>query len=369
MGEVEHRLAELGSAIAGADAPDREAIAEARKRVLEGTAPRRRPRMAPVAGLAAAAALLLAVGAWIAWPSAEPVLQHTVDERPGTPGRWLAANDAPVSVAFDDGTAIVLAPQARARVEHVDAHGAQIRLEAGRLDVDVVHRAEASWEVSAGPYVVHVVGTAFEVRWDAGTEQLEVRMREGVVRVRGGALEQAHTVRAGWTLRAAPDHVSVSRSQPPTPSVSGAPEAAPTEPVPAETDEPVVDRTPSPTPEPPLTNDELYARADELRFAGRRADAERVLQRLRARGERGRTAFLLGRLSVERQRRNDARRWFAAYLREEPNGALAESALGRLMEIEEQLDPEAARRSATTYLARYPRGAHAPLARRLSASR
>ncbi len=53
-------------------------------------------------------------------------------------------------------------------------------------------------------------------------------------------------------------------------------------------------------------------------------------------------------------------------MREEPNGALVEPALGRLMELERR-NPPAASAVARRYLERFPHGAYAPLARSLLA--
>jgi TolA-binding protein len=79
-------------------------------------------------------------------------------------------------------------------------------------------------------------------------------------------------------------------------------------------------------------------------------------------------AFELGRLAFDEARAYDeARRWFAAYVGERPRGALAQEALGRLVEAHQRAgDRAAARDAARTYLARFPDGPHARLAAELS---
>ena len=63
----------------------------------------------------------------------------------------------------------------------------------------------------------------------------------------------------------------------------------------------------------------------------------------------------------------DARRAFNAYLAERPEGPLAQEAMGRLLELERELDRAAAARLATRYLQRFPDGPHSALARSLAA--
>jgi hypothetical protein len=110
---------------------------------------------------------------------------------------------------------------------------------------------------------------------------------------------------------------------------------------------------------------ELLALADAARFAGSPARAREALLAARTRfGVRGRTAFLIGKIAADQQRSaGEAASWFETYLREEPGGPLAEQALGRLLEIRRRGDANAARTLAERYLAKYPRGAYAALAR------
>ncbi len=78
---------------------------------------------------------------------------------------------------------------------------------------------------------------------------------------------------------------------------------------------------------------------------------------------RGQSALLLGKIAADQQGSpGDAIDWFETYLREEPGGPLAEEALGRILELSA---PDAARGAAARYLARYPDGSRAALARSL----
>ena len=80
-------------------------------------------------------------------------------------------------LAFSDGTDIHIMPQARARVVDVGRRGARLMLEEGRAHVHVAHRPGADWQVQAGPFVIHVHGTAFFVEWNAKQARLDVRWR------------------------------------------------------------------------------------------------------------------------------------------------------------------------------------------------
>jgi hypothetical protein len=111
----------------------------------------------------------------------------------------------------------------------------------------------------------------------------------------------------------------------------------------------------------------LLELADEARFAGSPARARQALVRARELGAKGRSAFLLGKIAADDEKAPaDAATWFQLYLDESPSGGLAEQAMGRIVEIEEKLGHrEEARKSAQSYLQRYPGGAYETLARRV----
>ena len=115
------------------------------------------------------------------------------------------------------------------------------------------------------------------------------------------------------------------------------------------------------------TASDLLLLADAARFAGRPDRAREALLAARSRpGPRGATAFLLGKIADDQAGASaEAITWFETYLREAPSGALADQALGRILELERRRDPAAAREIAARYLAKYPGGAYAPLARSL----
>ena len=81
-------------------------------------------------------------------------------------------------------------------------HGARLRVEEGAAHFSVMHLPHAAWSVEAGPYVVEVTGTVFDVRWSSADEVVEVRLQSGSVRVSGPMLTEHATLRPGQHLTA-----------------------------------------------------------------------------------------------------------------------------------------------------------------------
>jgi transmembrane sensor len=231
-----------------------------------------------------------------------------------------------------------------------------------------------------GPFEVRVTGTTFDAAWDPLADTFELTMLEGRVVVTGPNIPPDHAVIAG-------EHLVVSVRglvTPPPPSApeGGVPvgEAPPPVPViPARTAwkelaargryrdafaaaeaagiGPEMERAPA---------SDLLLLADAARFSGSPGRAREALLLARRRfGVRGQSAFLLGKIAADQQGSpGDAVGWFETYLREEPGGPLAEEALGRTVDLTPRSSPEAGR-AAARYLARYPDGSRAALARSL----
>jgi len=103
-------------------------------------------------------------------------------------------------LTFSDGTRIRLAPGAKLSVAAPGARGARLRLQDGEAHFEVMHLPHAAWAVEAGPYVVDVTGTVFDVRWSAADEVAEVHLRSGSVRVSGPLLAEHATLHPGQSL-------------------------------------------------------------------------------------------------------------------------------------------------------------------------
>lgn len=418
--ELSRKVAEISDETA----ESAEVIEGARRRALENFGDAKRSgkarswpvRLAFAVALMAAVAIVLSSG-WLARPGA---LAFAVDGSPGSIGSWIAAQSRPVSVRFSDGTQIELEAEARARVTRADKAGASVLLERGSLRANVIHRSDATrWSLHAGPFEVLVTGTELEVAWDPAQETLLVAMIEGRVLVTGPLLADGRSLSAEdrlqidvrkrqITISAAP--LAEIPPPPPQPSLVGSNKPAPSDPSPASPPEP---RAPagetSPksesAPRPPTTSDpaapswrelaasgkpkaafeaaeragwsgvlasaspaDLLMLADAARYSGDFPKAKASLLAARQRGVKGRSAFLLGKLCADHLGSpGEAIGWFSTYLTEEPGGSLAEQALGRLIELKQRTgDAAGARASAETYLARYPSGAFAPLARAAS---
>jgi TolA-binding protein len=110
--------------------------------------------------------------------------------------------------------------------------------------------------------------------------------------------------------------------------------------------------------------DDLLELARSARLTGR-ADVERdallaCRQHYQGQPSAAKAAYLLGRAAAPR----DAAQWFETYLREQPTGVLSREAAGRLIESHQRAGNVAgAREAAARYLASYPDGPQAAIAR------
>ncbi|MFL5306334.1 MAG: FecR domain-containing protein [Polyangia bacterium] len=321
-------------------------------------------------------------------------------------------------IRFSDGTAIVLEEAARAQVRDVAAHGAGIVLVDGRAHTSFVPKPKARWQVLAGPYVVRVTGTIFDVAWSRDREQLDVWLKKGSVVVSGPLVEGGVAVGRDQHLSLRPtDHRIVLENGVAVPAGAPAPVPPTAATAPAqhaggaldgpeapEQPEPIVraDRRDSPRDKSPDRSwgrrlaegdfeaviagaerrgmsgvlahgspADLAALADAARYT-RRADlARRALLAERARfagsAEAREASYFLGVLAEDQGAWRDALSWYARYRRDDPAGTYAAPALGRTLVLEaRQQGNDAAHADAAEYLRRYPTGPYAPAARQIA---
>jgi hypothetical protein len=355
----------------------------------------RERRRLPLGALALAACLALGLAIFARLRSDQPLSFETGTARnAGEVGvAFLAQPAEPMPLRFSDGSTFTMTSATRARVADTNAHGATVVLENGSIDAAVVHRPAGHWRVVAGPFTVLVTGTKFDVHWNAAEQTFSLKLHEGSVTVLGPSL-------ADGTGR----HVS------PGEELSVSVERAPVAEKNVDVAAPVVDRghadpgrSPSPPEKPEVTKrvswkqlalDAHYADAlsaaemdnfqalcrressrdllllgDTAHFAGSIDRAEQAFRSVRSRFPGGHeaavAAFSLGRIAYdERHNFGGSADWFQTYLREEPAGTLAREASGRLIEAYRAAgNLSAARDAAATYLATYPAGPHAALAR------
>ena len=310
-------------------------------------------------------------------------------------GDWLSTTAGVAEERkFDDGSLVRLESDSSARVQFVQAKGGLVHLDRGAVKLKVHHRDGSTWRVAAGPYEVEAIGTEFVVDWVASRDKpLRVSVSEGTVAVRGPAFRGTRFVSAHQMVEVSSPENAATATEPvpvPVPVDSLSPEAATTDVAREETE-----TTPS---SPRVRNeptwraleasgkyaeavkaaerrglsgvyqagaaDDLLALARAARFAGRMDVAREALTACRARfsgsQQAAMSAFLLGRSASGAQ----AAQWFSTYLKEQPAGALAREALGRLIEAYQAAgDRVSSRAAAERYLKSYPDGPHATLAR------
>ncbi|XXX79400.1 FecR family protein [Sorangium sp. So ce134] len=362
------------------------------------------------APLAFAASVSLLV--FFFWRS-ERGLDYVVEGAADESGYVSVPVDHPASITFSDRTRIRAAAGARLRIDETkDESGARISVERGRIEAEVTHTGHSDWRFAAGPFVVRVVGTRFELLWDADRERIEVILHEGSVEVEGYSGSGAVSVRAGQrfvgdalarTLLVSDSAAQGPEPAPPTTAQGQGAEVAPAPPEAAAPPEPSSSESPAPAAAPPAGKPswtklvsqgefrrvveeaaargtqsclascdaaDLNALADAARYVGQGELAEQALIALRARYASiagSRAAFLLGRLEESRGAAARARVWYETALREAPSGAFAAEALaGKMRAVQILEGPAAARAVAQEYLRLYPSGVHAKTARQLA---
>lgn len=421
--KLETRLVDLGNAVATAtdNAEESERVIEgARARLQQDVLARRgarnRPALArttvPAWTWASAAAALLVAG-WLAWPTTSEPLSVTLETHSAPlVGSWVASGDATKQLRFSDGTSVSLHPNTKLRVDETTEQGARIVLGEGRTLARIEPKVDARWRFLAGPFTVRVTGTEFDLAWNPGTGVLELALHQGSVELSGPTLEGHRKVAKGEFVR-----VVIPTSQSDVRTGKGAFDDGATSPTrdagPTGDADPTSDAGPTGNADPDSnggkdaagapTNQaakagsgkwqtllaqgkgrealmaiegegvaqalahaqtsQLWSISRAARVHGRASLAKDALLVLRNKhGARGQTSYLLGKVYADQLHTpGEAIRWFETYLTEEPNGALAEQALGRLVEL--QAGTSRGRRAARTYLEKYPSGSYADFAR------
>ncbi len=369
-----------------ADLPPPSVDFAAQRRRLERD-PRARLRQgwfaAPHAVFAVAAALVVALfGAFGTWHTSQPVSPSSAVQAVTADGHRAA-----------DGSFVQLAPGGLGRVLSSTAQDLSYELVSGSAHVSVVPRVGHHWSISAGPYVVSVVGTAFKVDFDA--PNLVVQVEHGIVSVAGGRLSTPVRLEQGARLRVQRDSLSVDHGDAKAPNdAATAPEAsASAEPAAPNHDDPI--KKPSQDWEAvygsgdyrkavalahssdfdhlvaTLPEAKLVKLADASRLGGDEAGARGALNALQSRfggsSQALRAVFLLGTLDARSGSRGAAIAAFQKYLGAAPNGPFASEATGRLMQLYASSgQSEEASQMATSYLKREPNGPYVRLARSLS---
>jgi TolA-binding protein len=334
----------------------------------------------------------------------------------GMVGSYVSApSSSSVNIRFSEGSDIVLAPSSRGRIAQTTSKGATVVLEDGHASANIVHRHSTQWQILAGPYVVGVTGTSFDVAFHVATQTFELDMRSGSVRVTGPGLKEPIEIRdqqrltlssasrASTSFVPTPD-VELQHTNEGTPPATASSVSCPTNvSLPAVNVPRVRPVVGSSNTESRSTDQESFtqlsaagkyarivelaetdgistvtsrARASELmalgnaaRYVGKSNTAMKAYRAIRERyarsSEAAPAAFFLGRLAENGDSTN-AMTWYERYLSESPNGVWAADAMGRrLVLLNQQQGKEASLNAAKEYLERFPAGPYAGFARKL----
>jgi ferric-dicitrate binding protein FerR (iron transport regulator) len=112
-------------------------------------------------------------------------------------------------LTFSDGSRVDLQDGARARIAAVDANGARLAIENGHAALNVARLPHAAWYVDAGPFVIQVTGTQFDVDWSSYDDTLSVDLHEGSLVVSGPPAPTGVLLRAGQRLTAHEGRLSI----------------------------------------------------------------------------------------------------------------------------------------------------------------
>ncbi len=377
-----------------------------------------RLRWQAVSAIGFAALLLVAApAAWFAARRPGPLTFEVINGTIGVTGeiRPAVAENVSTRIRFSDGSEIALDREARAQVSNVTPVGARIVLLNGRAHTFFVPKPHARWQVAAGPYVVHVTGTIFDVQWSGDREAFDVWLEKGSVRVTGPLIGEGIAMTHGQHLlmRVRDNKILLDSQR----ADAAEPVPATPEPVPATAAEPAGahgeatqaadqrdDGAASASHLParvshPVTRSwsrrmargdfeavveaaerrgiesvlahgsraELAALADAARYTRRSRLAGRALHAERERfpetAEGREASFFLGNLAEDGGNRSGALSWYGRYLREDAAGTYAAQALGRKMLLESRHASPSAGIDAEEYLHRFPSGSYADAAR------
>jgi hypothetical protein len=353
-----------------------------------------RRRRAQFGGVLTVALVVLGLTAWFGFR--EPSITYTVVNGAVVDGDHIVGGKR-TALRFSDGSEFALEPGTDARVSDVTPRGGVVSL-VGSARVAIAKKPGATWTVAAGPYTVHVTGTAFDVSWAPREQSFDIAMVSGSVIVEGPFIDGGIALKRGQHLSGGLGNQKlVVEDIKPEARAAVAPQVAPS-PADGEPDAPAPNNSAQKAAPAELgwaksvaqgkfadvlseaekrgvnhtiataPLGELSALADAARYGRRTALARRVLlaERSRFPGSRSavEAAFFLGRIVEDEG--GDAIEWYDRYLAESGNGSYASQALGRkMMFVYGRRGAAQTRSLAQDYLARFASGPYAASAKKI----
>jgi hypothetical protein len=338
---------------------DEARLARQREAIAARLASRKGPRalllVAPAVCLLALALVLLR---FHGGAETGPMMGTVVEAPPG----------APLPMTLLDGSHVVLDPESQLSLMTLLPKDIRLRLNRGRIDLDVTHAEDRQFVVVAAGYEVRVLGTHFAVRLHPTEEKpsLEVQVFRGRVRVtRIGQPADLRVLDSGETWSTA--LAVASASPPPKVEEAGSPGATSAS---AASDTTVPSAAPSATASsassPRVGAKELWAQAETARASKRFGDEALALNALRLRHRTdpraGLAAFELGRLRQDTLHDPvGAAEAFTDAIVLSPNGPFREDAEARRVEaLDAAGRHEQCVEAKTAFLGRYPGSIHRP---------
>ena len=376
---------------------------------------------------AAALAMLTAAAALVSvtlLPPAELTLEINGTDVPT--GSWIAAPaEGMKRLDFSDGSRLYLQADTYIRLKQLQPEGAHLLIEQGSLDAAVTHRPNSAWKLDFGPYFVAITGTRFNASWDPESREFQLSMDEGSIRVEGPMIPPGTVLKGGERLLASLDDKRMEISA--QSAVAARVDEGLQAPVEAEITPPVFEdddvedidamfsvsgtkeleeprAKPQKSPQASARSSwktlaakgdyaaavteaeafgldrilrsasavELLTLGDAARRTRQLGIADDTYKKVRHRfpgtPHASDAAFSLGKIAFDQRRYyGEAAYWFRTCLTDSPTVFLKREALGRLMEsLRMSGDGAGAASTAREYLALYPKGPHAAIARQLA---
>lgn len=329
-----------------------------------------------------------AVAVALSWPRETPLDYQLLGGN--SQGELITTDSRPAKLLFNDKSSIEAGTETTLNVHVMDGGKLVTRLSQGKLKVHVAHHPDTDWRFLAGPYEVQVVGTRFELSWEADRARLALVMHEGRVlvnapgqkprRVTAGEIliidDQQTTTRPlhpepddeakeGENVPAAPAAENVAKPRSVATGPTWAQQVAA-----GQFDDVVQDARKQGTDVALAQRSaaDLQALAQAARYTGDNELAVQTWSALRKRfagqSVSSQAAFFLGRIYDQLGRSQEALKWFDTYLAEAPTGVYASETLGRKLTLVRAVrGDDKAHEVAREYLSRFPHGPYADTAR------